>query len=106
MMPKIATGMVIIRSLFIVVVRESSAKRSQTDKDALGDSKKVNKAQLIQAAFPNMVTLELRSSRRYLVKLFLVTPVENLRIFNSARLYPEARNKATEMTQSKNQTDR
>ena len=49
-----------MRSLFMVVVRDSSAKKSQTGSEAAGDSKKVNKAQLIQAAFPNMVTYESR----------------------------------------------
>ena len=57
-MPKIVTGTVDMRSLLIVVVRDSSAKNSQIGSDASGDSKKVKSAQLIQAALPNMVTYE------------------------------------------------
>ncbi len=59
-MPKITRGIVNMRSLFIVVVRDSSARKSQTGREAAGDSKKVNSAQLIQAALPNMVTYESR----------------------------------------------
>ena len=39
-------GMVIISNLLIVVVLEISANNSQIGSDALGDSKKVNNAQL------------------------------------------------------------
>src|SRR3989344_7210132 len=60
--PKITIGIVIIRSLFIVVALETSAKKSQTGSDAFGDSKKVYKDQLIQAALPNIVTYELNNS--------------------------------------------
>src|SRR3989344_9036841 len=97
--------MVIMRSLFIVVALESSARTSQTSVDARGDSKKVNKDQLIQAALPNMVTYEFKSSLLYFVRLFLVEPV-SFTIFSSALLLPEAKNRATDITQSKNQTDK
>ena len=55
-MPKIVTGTVDMRSLLIVVVRDSSAKNSQIGSDASGDSKKVKSAQLIQLAFAHIVT--------------------------------------------------
>lgn len=106
MMPKITIGIVIIKSLLMVVVRESSAKKSQTGTVALGDSKKLKRAQLIQEALPNIVTYELRSSLLYLIKLFLVTVAVSLIRFNSALLFPDAKKRATEMTQSRNQTER
>jgi len=43
-------------SLLIVVVRDISARNSQTGVDAGGDSKKVKRAQDSHAAFPNIVT--------------------------------------------------
>ena len=49
-------GMVDIKSLLIVVVLDISAKNIKTGMEAGGDSKKVNKAQLIQVALANMVT--------------------------------------------------
>lgn len=61
-MPKITTGIVIIKSLLMVVVRDNSAKKSQIGGEAEGDSKKVKRAQLIQAALPNMVTYESSSA--------------------------------------------
>ena len=51
-----AIGIVTMRSLLIVVAFEISARNNQTLGDALGDSKKVKRAQLIQAALPNIVT--------------------------------------------------
>src|SRR3990167_7638096 len=99
-------GIVIIKSLFIVVVLESSARKSQTGRAALGDSKKVKRDQLIQAAFPNIVTYEFKSSGRYFVRLFLVTTFEFSRALNSALRLPEARNSAVEMTQRRNHTDK
>jgi hypothetical protein len=55
-MPKIVMGMVDIRSLSIVVVFDNSARASQKGSEALGLSKNVKSAQLIQEALPNMVT--------------------------------------------------
>ena len=54
--------MVIIISLLMAVVLESSARNIQTGVVVVGDSKKVKSAQLIQAALPNMVTYEFSSS--------------------------------------------
>ena len=90
----------------MVVVFESSAKKSQRLGEALGDSKNENKAQLIQAAFPNMVTYEFRSSRLYLKRLFLVISLVVAIMFSSARLFPDAKKRATEITQRRNQTER
>ncbi len=58
MIPKIAKGIVIISNLLMVVVLEISAKKSQNDLEAVGDSKKVNNAQDNQEALPNIVTYE------------------------------------------------
>ena len=54
--PKIVMGIVDIKSLSIVVVLLNSARAIQKGSEALGLSKKVKSAQLIQEALPNMVT--------------------------------------------------
>lgn len=62
MIAKMAIGIVIIRSLLMVVVFENSARNSQRFIGTSCGSKKVKSAQLIQDAFANMVTYELSSS--------------------------------------------
>ena len=62
--------MVIINSLLIVVVLESSAKNSHKGSVVDGDSKNVNNAQLSHAALPNIVTYESNSCFGYFDKLF------------------------------------
>src|SRR6185369_4762567 len=63
MMPKMTTGMVIIRSLLMVVVLLISARYVQNWTSTGGDSLYVKSAHESHAALPNMVTYEFRSGR-------------------------------------------
>jgi len=56
MMPKMTKGMVTMRSLLMVMTRESWAKKSQVWVVRGGDSKKVKRAQESQAVVANMAT--------------------------------------------------
>ncbi len=93
-------------NLLTVVVLDSSAKNNETDNEDLGDSKKVKRAQLIQAAFPNIVTYESKRGFEYRVKLFLVDQDAESIIPNSVRLLPDAKKSAIETTQRRNQSER
>lgn len=103
MIMKMTKGIVDIKSLFIVVAFDISAKKSQTSRSAGGDSKKVKRLQLIQAALPNMVTYEFRSSLLYLERLSLAL---SDRVLNSPLLLPAARNSEVDITVKRNQTER